>query len=62
MQYFPILTVDQKSLIFTRRLGTTTQYDEDLVISTKLPKGQWGLPETISDNINTQFNEGNCTI
>ncbi|MEM6361592.1 MAG: OmpA family protein [Bacteroidota bacterium] len=62
MQYFPILTVDQKSLIFTRRLGTTTQYDEDLVISTKLPNGQWGLPETISENINSEFNEGTCTI
>ncbi|MEM6524789.1 MAG: OmpA family protein [Bacteroidota bacterium] len=62
MQYFPILSVDQSSLIFTRRLGTTTQYDEDLVVSNKLPSGKWGAPESISDNINSEFNEGTCTI
>ncbi len=62
MQYFPILSVDQNSLIFTRRLGTSTQNDEDLVISTKNERGIWQLPESISDNINSEFNEGTCTL
>lgn len=62
MQYFPVLTVDQQSLIFTRRLGTTMQYDEDLVVSRKLADGSWGLPESISDHINSEYNEGTCTI
>ncbi len=62
MQYFPVLTVDQKSIIYTRRLGTTMQHDEDLVISTKNEQGKWGIPESISDNINSQNNEGTCTL
>ena len=62
MQYFPILSVDQRSLIFTRRLGTTMQYDEDLVVSEKLQNGAWGEPQSISENINSEFNEGTCTI
>ncbi|MEM7110549.1 MAG: OmpA family protein [Bacteroidota bacterium] len=62
MQYFPIVSVDQNALIFTRRLGTTNQYDEDLVVSNKLPNGAWGPPESISNTINSEFNEGTCTI
>lgn len=62
MQYFPIVSVDQQELIFTRRLGTTMQHDEDLVVSTKDPGGSWGTPMSISPNINSEFNEGTCTI
>jgi len=62
MQYFPVLSVDQNALIFTRRLGTSSQYDEDLVISTKDESGVWQLPVSISDNINSEFNEGTCTL
>ena len=62
MQYFPVVSVDQKSLIFTRRLGTTFEHDEDLVISTRTENGGWGQPLSISDNINSGFNEGTCTI
>jgi OmpA-OmpF porin, OOP family len=62
MQYFPVLTADQKDLIFTRREGFTDQFDEDLVISRKNSSGQWSQPESISKNINSMYNEGTCTV
>jgi OmpA-OmpF porin, OOP family len=62
MQYFPVLTADQQELIFTRRMGFTDQFDEDLVISAKDAQGRWTPPQSISKNINTGFNEGTCTI
>ena len=33
-----------------------------MVISSKNTDGSWSDPESISDNINTKFNEGTCTI
>lgn len=62
MQYFPVLTADQQNLIFTRRLGAGPTDDEDLVISSKDEAGHWRVPVSLSDNINTQLNEGTCTI
>lgn len=62
LQYFPVLTADQKELIFTRRLGNTGDDDEDLVVSRKDDKGKWMPPESISANINSKWNEGTCTI
>src|SRR5690606_14831237 len=41
MQYFPVLTADQQQLIFTRRLGSGGNDDEDLVISRKDARGRW---------------------
>ncbi len=51
MQYFPIVSVDGESLIYTRRLGTTSEYDEDLVLSRKDESGEWSAPVSISKNI-----------
>lgn len=62
LQYFPVLTADQKELIFTRRLGNTGDDDEDLVVSRKDDSGKWLPPKSISSNINSQWNEGTCTI
>jgi outer membrane protein OmpA-like peptidoglycan-associated protein/tetratricopeptide (TPR) repeat protein len=62
MQYFPVLTADQQSLIFTRRLGGGPSDDEDLVISTKNKRGRWEEPMSLSKNINSELNEGTCTI
>jgi outer membrane protein OmpA-like peptidoglycan-associated protein len=62
MQYFPVLTADQQELIFTRRMGGGPNDDEDLVISKKNPRGRWQEPQSLSKNINTQLNEGTCTI
>lgn len=62
MQYFPVLTADQKQLIFTRRLGSGPNDDEDLMISYRNETGDWEIPESISENINSELNEGTCTI
>lgn len=62
MQYFPVLTADQKQLIFTRRAGDGPNDDEDLMVSRRDEQGRWIAPESISKNINTPLNEGTCTI
>lgn len=62
MQYFPVLTADQKQLIFTRRAGDGPNDDEDLMVSKKDDQGRWMTPEAISKNINSPLNEGTCTI
>lgn len=62
LQYFPALTVDQKTLFYTRRLGINPNDDEDIVVSFKNSSGVWNAPFSISDNINTRYNEGTCTI
>jgi len=62
LQYFPVLTVDQETMIFTGRRGLGPRYDEDIYISKKGKNGQWGTPESLSDNINTPANQGTSTI
>lgn len=62
LQYFPALTADQQSLIFTRRRGHRLEDDEDLVISRKDQAGRWQMPQSVSPSINTPDNEGTCTI
>jgi OmpA-OmpF porin, OOP family len=62
MQYFPVLTADQRQLIFTRRAGDGPNDDEDLMVSKKDDQGRWTAPESISKNINTPLNEGTCSI
>jgi outer membrane protein OmpA-like peptidoglycan-associated protein/tetratricopeptide (TPR) repeat protein len=61
LQYFPVLTVNQKSLIFTGRRGAEPNFDEDIYIS-RLENGGWTNPEPLSPQINSNFNEGTCTI
>ena len=62
LQYFPVLTVDQQTMIFTGRRGTTPQYDEDIYVSQKNQEGTWATPTPISEIINTPRNEGTCTV
>nr|WKN35293.1 OmpA family protein [Tunicatimonas sp. TK19036] len=62
LQYFPVLTVDQKTMIFTGRRGVSPRYDEDIYISRKNAEGEWMAPESLSENINTMRNEGTCSI
>ena len=62
LQYFPVLTVDQQTMIYTARRGTTPQYDEDIYVSEKNSAGTWATPQPISENINTPRNEGTCTV
>ena len=60
-QYFPVLTVDQKTLFFTAR-SDQTQGKENIYVSHKDPTGQWTVPQPLTGKINTQHNEGTCTI
>ena len=62
LQYFPVLTVDQQTLIFTGRRGTTPQYDEDIYVSEKSEEGTWLAPRPLSESITTPRNEGTCTV
>ncbi|MFS0491097.1 OmpA family protein [Leadbetterella byssophila] len=57
-QYFPVLTADGNTLVFT---AITSNEDEDLFLSFK-ENGQWTTPKPISSIINTPNNEGTCTI
>jgi len=62
MQYFPVMTADERELIFTRRVGGGQDDDEDLVVCRKDSLGRWMPPVSISPNINSRLNEGTCTI
>ncbi len=63
-QYFPVLTADNKSLIFTvqRNPEKLGQENEDVFISTLTAEGKFGAPQSISQNINSRENEGTATI
>ncbi|MGD1841641.1 MAG: OmpA family protein [Thermonemataceae bacterium] len=61
LQYFPVLTADQSSLIFTSLLNKLDG-DENLLISRRLEDGSWSAPESLSTRINTPSNEGTCSI
>jgi OOP family OmpA-OmpF porin len=62
LQYFPVLTVDGRTLIYTRREGLSPAYDEDIMAASLNDAGEWGEPYSLSDAINTQTNEGTSTI
>ena len=59
LQYLPSITVDNGSLIFTKRDFYSD--DEDIVISYKR-NGRWTKAQPISDRINTRMNEGASTV
>ena len=58
LQYFPVLTGDDKKMLFTRRLKGSQ--NEDLYISTFL--GDWQKPEKLPSSINSSEAEGTATI
>lgn len=57
-QYFPVLTADNETLIFTAR---SEDGDENLYVS-QMTDGKWSKPQGISPKINTAANEGTCSI
>jgi len=63
-QYFPILTVDQQSILFTALTAKgDNNYIEDIYMSAKDALGNWSMPQSISPHINRpNSNEGTCTI
>ncbi len=60
-QYFPSLTADGKSMVYTVRNSTGMSDEENLYISEKNEKG-WLKPEQVSTRINTKENEGASSI
>ncbi|MFN3403644.1 MAG: OmpA family protein [Cytophagaceae bacterium] len=58
---YPVLTADQEMIIFYKRNSLNLTDDEDIYYSKKV-NGEWTDPASISDNINTQFNEGAPTM
>ncbi|WP_422361880.1 OmpA family protein [Reichenbachiella sp.] len=62
LQYFPVLSVDQQTIYFTRREGLSVQQDEDIFYSDKLEDGSWSMPQSVSENINSAYNEGAASL
>ncbi|WP_194976008.1 OmpA family protein [Aquiflexum lacus] len=63
LQYFPVLTADSKKIIFVKRDGLQNFEHEDIFVSYFSEEQQiWSDPQSISRNINTNYNEGTCTI
>lgn len=59
-EYFPSLTVDESTILFTRRLPSPESpqgFNEDFYVAHKKGK-EWDLAYNINKPINTQFNEG----
>jgi outer membrane protein OmpA-like peptidoglycan-associated protein/Tol biopolymer transport system component len=57
-EYYPALTIDGKTLIYTRRIRN---FNEDFFES-RFENGQWNTSESLSGNINSEQNEGAQTI
>lgn len=58
LEYFPSLTIDGKTLIFTRR----EKGDEDFYESTLNSEGKWEVATPLKGKINTNLNEGAQSI
>lgn len=66
-EYFPTITVDGKTILFTRRIPDNRVYgpikeQEDFYISHLSESNIWGAAEAMPTNINTVNNEGAPTL
>lgn len=64
-EYFPTITVDGKTILFTRRIQdnrTTAGMQEDFYVSTLSDDGKWQEAIPMPSNVNTINNEGAPTI
>jgi outer membrane protein OmpA-like peptidoglycan-associated protein/tetratricopeptide (TPR) repeat protein len=60
-EYFPSLTVDGNTLLFTRRLPSKSSpmgYNEDFYLAQRNEKGHWQKAQNMGQPINTANNEG----
>ncbi|WP_075349476.1 OmpA family protein [Algoriphagus marinus] len=62
LQYFPVLTADGEQILFTKRDGTQNTDKEDIYMSFLSPEGKWTKPSSISQTINSIYNEGTCSV
>lgn len=69
-EYSPVLSADERQLIFTTRRPTSTgemkdedgRFFEDIVISYKDDKGKWSKPVTLSPNVNSYGHEASINL
>ncbi len=61
LQYFPVLTIDERTIIYTKRDSNSQGADEDIVFSVKSDSG-WTMAQSLSDKINSDQNEGASTV
>ncbi|MDX1902653.1 MAG: OmpA family protein [Thermonemataceae bacterium] len=61
LQYFPVLTADQNTIFFTAIGLPKKGHSEDIFVSIKT-EGVWSEPMLLSKKINTDENEGTCSI
>ncbi len=62
-EYMPALTADGKTFIFTRKLVSTTGFQqEDFYISELKEDGTWSAAKNLGEPVNTYENEGAETI
>ena len=64
-EYFPSVTADDSTLLFTRRVDDILApmgRQEDIFVSRKIDGNQWGYSELVSDMINSKYNEGAPTF
>lgn len=66
-EYFPTITVDGKTILFTRRIEDgrvpgNFKEQEDFYVSNLSDKNIWGTAIAMPDNVNTVNNEGAPTI
>ncbi len=59
LQYLPSITIDNSTLIYTKR--DFIEGDEDIVVS-YFKEGSWTDAQSVSSRINSPLNEGACTI
>ncbi|HCD86462.1 MAG TPA: hypothetical protein DEQ87_02305, partial [Algoriphagus sp.] len=62
LQYFPVLTADGKQILFTKRDGTGNYDKEDIFTSFLSESDEWSVPRSIASTINSQYNEGTCSV
>lgn len=68
--YSPVLSADERMMIFTTRRPNTTgglkdyngMYNEDIVVSYKDEQGNWSAPQPISPNINSSGMEASINL
>lgn len=69
-EYSPVLTADERMLIYTTRRPNTTggmkdefgNYNEDVVVSYKDDQGKWSSPVSLSPNINGNGMEASINL
>lgn len=64
-EYFPTITVDGKTILFTRRIDdprSPVKEQEDFYVSQLNDRNMWGTAVPMPTNINTVLNEGAPTI